>query len=57
MWQPIKEFPDGIWVFVYFEDGIEYGLSEDGELNIGGTTFCVRDAMAWCEAPEPNELL
>ncbi len=53
----MRDFPKTGWVFVYFIDGIEYGLAERGELNIGGTTFNVRDAKCWTSAPEPSHYM
>ena len=54
MWHSMRDFPKTGWVFVYFYDGIEYGLAEKGELNIGGGMFDVKDAKCWTEAPEPS---
>jgi hypothetical protein len=57
MWRDIQEFPYEGWVFVYFDDGIEYGWAEYDGLMIGNELFDVLEAKAWCVAPTPNELL
>lgn len=58
MWYSMDDYPDSGWVFVYFEDGIEYGRAFYGKLDIGGMKVDVDDALYWCKAPEPtNKML
>lgn len=57
IWQPMNDFPDRGWVFVYFYDGIEYGQAFFGELDIGGTKFNLDEAWCWTPAPKPNNLM
>lgn len=50
----MRSFPKSGWVFVYFSDGIEYGIADHGKLNIGSELFDVSGAKCWCPAPEPS---
>lgn len=56
-WEVMSAYPKSKWVFVWFSDGIEYGLTKEGKLEIGGDLFDVTDALCWCDAPEPSYML
>lgn len=56
-WNSMRDYPKRGWVFVYFDDGIEYGEAIYGRLDIGGEHFDVLDGLAWCDAPAPNGLI
>lgn len=57
IWRSMRDYPKRGWVFVWFDDGLEYGQAMYGKLDIGGAHFDVLEARAWCEAPEPNGLI
>lgn len=50
-WYSMTYFPEDACVFVYFEDGIEYGIAKEGKLDIGGTLFDIEEALWWTYAP------
>lgn len=63
-WKSMREYPKRGWVFVYFDDGLEYGYANKGGILLGNYSgngydewFEVFGAKGWCEAPEPNGLI